>query len=99
MQNSEIYEAFARKKKRQNWITALTIIIIIGMVPFRSFSSSVSPVFQNILLWSATLFIIALIVLSFINWRCPSCERWLGRETKMAHCKHCGVKLVEYYDA
>jgi len=98
MQNSEIYAIFAKRKKRQNWITTIMVVMIIGMVPFRSFTASLPNPFQNILVWGGILFISALIVLSFINWRCPSCERWLGRETKMAYCQHCGAKLLEYSD-
>lgn len=26
-------------------------------------------------------------------WRCPACERALGRE-QYAHCPHCGTRLV-----
>jgi hypothetical protein len=98
MQNSEIYALFAKRKKRQNWISALIVIIVIGMVPFRNFASTVPMPYQSILVWGATIFIIALIVLSIANWRCPNCGMWFGRETNMVFCKHCGIRLKEFYD-
>lgn len=30
---------------------------------------------------------------SAINWRCPSCNRYLGKRFSPAFCSHCGVQL------
>jgi hypothetical protein len=33
------------------------------------------------------------LVVSFRNWRCPACSRYLGRSFNPRHCPSCGVQL------
>lgn len=33
------------------------------------------------------------IILLLLYWRCPACEKPLGRE-QYAHCPHCGTRLI-----
>jgi hypothetical protein len=27
------------------------------------------------------------------NWRCPACEKYLGRSFNPKHCQNCGIQL------
>jgi hypothetical protein len=39
------------------------------------------------------LYIVALVVFSFRNWRCPACNGYLGRGINPRSCPSCGVQL------
>ena len=46
---------------------------------------------------AAVVFLVGLFALAFwglTNWRCPACERWLGK-THPKFCPFCGVRLRE----
>ena len=42
-----------------------------------------------------SLYLIALVVFSFRNWRCPACNGYLGRGINPRSCPYCGVQLRE----
>ena len=37
--------------------------------------------------------VIAVLVFSFVNWRCPSCKGYLGKAINPRFCQKCGVPL------
>lgn len=39
------------------------------------------------------IFIVAAIVFSFRNWRCPACDRYLGKGFSPKFCQQCGAPL------
>jgi hypothetical protein len=39
------------------------------------------------------IFIIGAVVFSWKNWRCPACDRYLGKVWNPRHCHSCGVAL------
>ncbi len=41
----------------------------------------------------AILIFIGIVVFSLFNWRCPSCECFLGKELRIKFCNKCGCKL------
>ncbi len=38
-------------------------------------------------------FIIGALIFSFKNWRCPACDKYLGKVWNPRHCHSCGVAL------
>ena len=88
-----IIETFRKLRKRQLIVTiplmAIAIIAILqakGGMTITSISNDVMmPVF-----WVA---IAVMAVFSIINWKCPACNRYLGRDFNPRHCQYCGVKL------
>lgn len=45
------------------------------------------------LAWSAVAVVVAVLLFSFWNWRCPSCRSYLGKRGNPKHCPKCGVEL------
>jgi hypothetical protein len=39
------------------------------------------------------VFVIGALVFSLKNWRCPACDRYLGKVWNPRHCHSCGVAL------
>lgn len=94
MINYDVIEEFARKKKRQ----VLIAILAVPFIVLRIFKSEIRQLdFLNDSIVSTALIalVIGMIAYSFINWRCPQCNAYLGKEISLKHCKQCGVQLVE----
>lgn len=91
MQNSDIQALFTKRKKRQNLATTFIVIMSISLL----FLREVLLPYKDIVLWVIIISVVSIIVLNYFNWRCPNCDRPLGRETNMTFCKHCGVRLTE----
>lgn len=83
---------FARRKRLQFIAAAPFIAVIFGAVLFREQaerllgSGLAAPI-------GFGLAVVAMLVFSLRNWRCPACDKYLGRSTTMRHCPHCGVTL------
>lgn len=37
--------------------------------------------------------IVGVVVFSYINWRCPACDAYLGKSLSPSYCERCGVRL------
>jgi ribosomal protein S27AE len=41
----------------------------------------------------AAIYVIGLVAFTFKNWRCPACDRSLGRSVTPRFCARCGAQL------
>ncbi len=48
---------------------------------------------KNLLFGIQAVLIGAFIGFSAVNWRCPSCGKFLGRDVHQDVCRRCGVRL------
>lgn len=90
----EIIAAFRAKRRRQMFI-AVAVFPLLFLRLFRS-SLDQLPFYNED--WFAILligFIVGCIVFSLVNWRCPQCNKYLGRDMQQKFCKKCGVQLDE----
>lgn len=73
-------EIFKKKRKLQILvpIVALFFVVILYVAKFEILS---------------IVIIVALVIFSRLNWRCPKCNKYLGRGTTPKHCIHCGEEL------
>ena len=78
---NSIQEEF--KKRKRNQIIG-TIIVSIAMVVVIITEGNISPV----------VIIIGVVIFSFKNWRCPNCNKYLGKSLSPKFCQHCGEELV-----
>ena len=94
-QKREFKAAFAAKRRRQ-WLlvllpvlAAVIVIVIVGRRPEGILLGVSAAVWRPV----AFAVVIAAVVFSFINWRCPACGRYLGRTFNPAYCPRCGIPL------
>ena len=89
------------KKIKRNQIVVILEIIIFDIVMLIAIFTEVSGPIE--LLSIATIIIVAIIVcvvtigvviFTIMNWRCPNCNKYLGRSISCKFCKNCGEKLV-----
>lgn len=98
MSNSSIYEKFSKKKKRKNIVTAFMLFVFILCMLIANDLEQVPPFVRDLMVPVLTILLIVFIVFMLVNWRCPRCNAYLGREMTPKYCPHCGVQLVEYID-
>ena len=86
-------EEFSRRKKRQLIVTILVVPVAIFLVALKH--SLTDPDMAS---WGPKVgfgVIIALVLFSFKNWRCPSCNRYLGKSGIPKYCPKCAAQLSE----
>ena len=94
-QRSEInVQDFKRRKVRQ-WIVAVPLVFVMFFffwlkenpeASIGGFSSATLAKLGLGLIFSALIF-------SYWNWRCPSCDKYLGKVINPKFCLHCGSQL------
>lgn len=96
---SSIQEEFKKRKRNQIAVILVTIIVDIFMLAIIFMEVSGSIESMSI----ATIVTVAIVVcvittgvaiFTLINWRCPNCNKYLGRSISHKVCKSCGEKLV-----
>ena len=93
-QLQEFKEQYARKRRHQYLISggAILIAVAIGLLSGRWRSIGAirdQPIYLGLLF----AVLIALVVYSLRNWRCPACGSLLGRSYRLNFCPNCGVEL------
>ncbi len=87
-------EAFSTRRRNQFMVGIPLIVIVVAFVVsadeqtgtlFGMTLGVAGPIFLGLILASA--------VFSFKNWRCPACNRYLGKVMNPRHCHSCGVEL------
>jgi len=94
MKEKIIIEEFKIKKRRQIILTVpmiigMIVIVIMGENP--EFAIPGIPVMY--LMFGIIGFYIFAIIFSLKNWRCPACNKYLGKGMSPKFCQKCGVKL------
>jgi hypothetical protein len=93
-QKQEFKDAFAERRKRQ-WIVSIPFALLLFAFAFAQDRTSgailgVPPEITGPILIGSVL---VLVVFSFRNWRCPACNKYLGRAIHPKFCQNCGVAL------
>jgi hypothetical protein len=93
-QKQEFKNQYAVRWRRQ-LIVAIPLIIV--LIAFATANEGTGLVFGAIpIKIFAPIFIIAIIgalIFSFKNWRCPACDKYLGKAFNPKFCSKCGAAL------
>jgi hypothetical protein len=93
-EKAQFVELFARRRRNQFVVSISLVAIIAGVVLTEDRgrgsilglpSHFVGPAFLAIMAGG--------LLYSFRNWRCPACNRYLGRALKPRYCQNCGIEL------
>ena len=89
-----VQDEFKKRKKKQIIIAAILVPAMIMMV----FTSEAQyEVIEGVENQTFTFLglgaIIGGVIFSLINWRCPSCSKYLGKNINPKFCTHCGTEL------
>jgi hypothetical protein len=90
-QQAEFKEIYARRRRRQLLVSVPLIGLILVMAFLRE---RVARGGEDVLVWGFIGAVAFALLFSIRNWRCPACERYLGRSLYQKHCHHCGIALL-----
>lgn len=89
-----IKQKFKQRKIRQIIIVVLIIPIMILLLQIKKNPDSEIFGLNYDQIGIVSLIIIgAAVIFSFINWRCPNCNKYLGRRMNINNCSNCGAEL------
>jgi hypothetical protein len=93
-QESEFKRLFSMRRKRQLLLAVPLIAAIITMlVKSESASPAIFGISQEVYAPAFLVFVVAALIFSFLNWRCPACKGYLGKAISPRFCAKCGAVL------
>ena len=94
-QKAAFKEEFALRRRRQIYVAVPLVALGLafaflvdekaGTAPLGLPAGAVGPAFFGLVL--------AVLVFSWRNWRCPACDRYLGKGMSPKFCPGCGAEL------
>ena len=94
-QKATFKQQFAERRKRQIILAIPLVALVVGFAVFADErspaalpgipASMVAPVFFAV--------VVGALIFSFRNWRCPACDKYLGKGVSPRFCPKCGVAL------
>jgi len=90
----QVIEEFKQRRTRQ-WIAAIpgVVAFLLFYLALRHHESPVPGLNPQVLTGVAGVVVVAYVIFSIWNWRCPACNRYLGKGMNPAFCAKCGAKL------
>lgn len=90
----QIIEEFRQRRTRQ-WIAAIpgVIAFLIAYWALDHPDRTLFGLSSTHMAIGAFVLVAAYVLFSIRNWRCPSCEGYLGKNMNPAFCPKCGSKL------
>jgi len=92
-ENNQIMPAFRLRQSRQFLAMALTLFLLLLLVLIYKRSDIFGEFSKNNIVALQIILIGVFIGFSAINWRCPSCNKYLGGDINKRICKKCGIRL------
>ena len=93
-EGARIQSEFSSRRRRQLLATLLMlpVVAVIGTAD-EARGTALGGVPLAAALPVGVVMFLALIGFSIRNWRCPACDRYLGRGFNPSYCPRCGVAL------
>ncbi len=90
----EIQEIFRRRRVKviACAVTALSALLGLGFLSQRA-AESIMGIPMMFFMYILGVFIIAVGAYTFVFWRCPVCNSYLGRAINQQRCHDCGTRL------
>ena len=93
-QKAEFRRSFAARRRRQLFLVTSLLLLIVGVAALAD--EHTQAIFGvPAATWAPEVFSVlaGAAVYSFFNWRCPACNRYLGKQWSPRFCNHCGALL------
>lgn len=90
--DSKIVEEFKSRRKKQ-FIAIIPVVIGMIFIVLAEEGGSLYGIDQIYSLIIGGVIVLSCLVFSFMNWRCPKCNTYLGKKISPAFCSSCGEKL------
>ena len=91
--NAEIIAEFKRKRTRQIMAVGPIILAFIALLSVENNPTGIFGLAPSTILVAAFAVIISVLVFSLLNWRCPACNKYLGKAINPKFCSKFGTQL------
>jgi len=92
-ENNQTIQDFRLRQNRQFLAMALTMFLLLLLVLIYKRPDIFGEFSKNNIVALQIILIGAFIGFSAVNWRCPSCNKYLGSDINKRICKKCGIRL------
>ncbi|MGO9380252.1 MAG: hypothetical protein ACLPN1_10505 [Dissulfurispiraceae bacterium] len=91
--NDKIKREFRARRIRQIVAIATTFALLLLLAILHDHTHILDSFSKNDILATQVLLVCAFIGFSSYNWRCPSCNSYIGPDINRRLCRHCGARL------
>jgi len=92
--NPQVVAEFQRRRARQLAVIAPVVLAILALLWAEDHPHvTIAGLPATVLIGVAVAVIAGFLWFSVRNWRCPACDRYLGKAFNPRFCAHCGVPL------
>jgi hypothetical protein len=92
-EDKQIIEDFRVRQSRQFLAIAATLLLLVLLTLIYKHPEILGEFSRNTIFTAQLLVIAAFIGISALNWRCPACNKYLGKDINRHICKKCGKRL------
>ncbi len=89
----QIMRDFEMRRGRQLLATGVALFLVLFLAMLYKRPSVLGEFSGNIIFGAQAIVISAFIGFSSFNWRCPSCNKYLGHDMYRRACRKCGSRL------
>ncbi len=89
----QIKREFQQRQGRQILAIAIALFLVILMAVIYKRHDLFGEYSRNTLFAAQVIVISAFIGFTAINWRCPLCKKYLGKDIHKRVCRHCETRL------
>jgi len=91
--NEKIISEFKKRRTRQIIAIIPAIIAFLGLVSVEDNPAGIFGIQPNTIIGISIALILSVLIFSWFNWRCPSCNKYLGKAWNQKFCSKCGTQL------
>jgi protein-S-isoprenylcysteine O-methyltransferase Ste14 len=91
--HKQIMRDFGLRQSRQFLAIAVTLLLLLFLVFLYQHPDIFGEFSKNTIFAAQIVLIAAFIGFSAFNWRCPSCNKYLGSNINRRICNQCGTRL------
>jgi hypothetical protein len=91
--DEQIIRHFRIRQSRQFTAIGLALFLLVSLTLVYTRPDIFGVISKNTIFAAQIITIAAFIGFSAVNWRCPSCGKYLGGDINRRVCKHCRSRL------
>ena len=92
-ETDQIIRNYRLRQSRQYLAIAVTMLLLLFFVLVYKRSDIFGEISRNTICFAQIICMVAFIVFSALNWRCPACGKYLGSDINRLVCRHCRTRL------
>jgi hypothetical protein len=90
---NKVVQDFGVRRGRQLFAIVVALFLVLFLAMLHKSPTVLGEFSKNDILGAQVVVIAAFIGFSSVNWRCPSCNKYLGNDMNRRVCRKCGSRL------